>query len=164
MWEQLKKIVRHIRSHVLPGFIHRMNVLFGFHPECCDARAPVVLHWVLIIEAGRTLVGRGPHRLHALDHTRRGVEESVARISGLQALWRSHEPWYCVHGCGTGDGRGQPWIEGHRVGNGTNAGRHLGSIKGQHGRIVELHGGIVHLFLTSPLGPSVLEPHLMQEK
>lgn len=139
-------------------------MLFGFHPECCDAGTPVVLHGVLVVEAGWTLVRGGAHWLHALDHPGRGVEETVARISGLQALWRSHEPRYCVHGCGTGDGRGQPWIQGHGVGNWTNTGRHLGAIEGQHGRVMELHGGIVHLFLTSPLGPPVLEPHLMEGK
>lgn len=137
MWEQLKKSVRDavscdlVGSHVLPGFIHRLNVLFGFHPECCDAGTPVVLHRVLVVEAGWTLVRRGPHRLHALDHTMgRGVEVTVARVSGLKALWRSHEPRYCVHGCGTGDGRGQPWIQGHGVGYWTNAGGHLGAIEG----------------------------------
>lgn len=74
------------RSHVLPGFIHRLNVLFGLHPECGNARTPVVLHWVFIVEVGRALVGRWAHRLHTLDHGRRGVEEAVAGIGGLQAL------------------------------------------------------------------------------
>lgn len=121
---------RLIRSHVLPCFIHRLNVLFGFHPECCDAGTPVILHWVLIVEAGWTLVWRGAHRLHALDHARWGVEETVAWISGLQALRRAHEPRHCVHGCGTGDGRSQPWIQRHGVGNWTNAGGHLGATEG----------------------------------
>lgn len=153
---------RLIRSHVLPCFIHGLNVLFGFHPECCDAGTPVVLHWVLVVEARWTLVGRGAHRLHALDHARWGVEETVARIGGLQALRRAHEPGDRVHGCGAGDGRSQPRVQRHGVGNWTHAGGHLGTIEGQHGGVVELHSGVVHLFLTSPLGPSVLEPNLME--
>lgn len=79
-------------------------MLFGLHPERCDAGAPVILYRVLITEARRALVRRRAHRLHTLDHARWSVEEAVARIGGLQALWRSHEPWYGMHGCGTGDG------------------------------------------------------------
>lgn len=75
-----------VRSHVLPGFIHGLNVLFGLHPERCDARTPVVLHRVFIVEAGWALVGRRAHWLHALDHPRWGVEIAVALIGRLQAL------------------------------------------------------------------------------
>ena len=99
-----------IGSHVLPGFIHWLNVLFGLHPECCNAGAPVVLYWVFIIEAGRALVGRRAHRLHTLDHARWGVEETVAWIGRLQALRWTHEPRDGMHGRGTGDGWGQPGI------------------------------------------------------
>ncbi len=99
-----------IRSHVLPGFIHWLNVLFGLHPECCDAGTPVIFNRVFIIEAGRALVGRSAHWLHTLDHARWGVEEAVAWIGRLQALRWTHEPWDGMHGCGTRDGWGQPGI------------------------------------------------------
>lgn len=76
-----------IRSHVLPGLIHRLNVLFGLHPERCNARTPVVLHRVFVIEAGWALVGRRAHGLHTLDQARWRVEEAVAWIGWLHALW-----------------------------------------------------------------------------
>lgn len=99
-----------IRSHVLPGFIHWLNVLFGLHPECCDAWTPVVLHRIFIVKAGWALVGRRAHWLHTLDHSRCCVEEAVACIGRLQALWWAHESWDGMHGRGTGDGRGKPGI------------------------------------------------------
>lgn len=84
----------------------------------------------------------------------------MAGVGRLQTLRRSHEPWDGVHGRGAGDGRGEPGVQGHGVGYGPHAGRHLRPVEGQHGRVRELHGAGVHLFLASPLGPSVLEPHL----
>lgn len=119
-----------IGSHVLPGFIHWLNVLFGLHPECCNAGTPVVLHRVFIVKAGWALIGRGPNWLHTLDHARWGVEEAVVWIGRLQALRWTHEPWDGMHGRGTGDGRGQPGIEWHRVGHWPHARRHRGTIEG----------------------------------
>lgn len=153
-----------VGSHVLPGFIHWLNVLFGLHPECCDAGASVILHRAFVIEDGWALVGRGADGLHTLNSARWAVEEAVARVGGLQALRWSHKARYGVHGRGTGDGRGEPRIQGHRVAHRPHAGGHLGPVERQHGRIGELHGAGVHLFLTSPLGSSVLEPHLDAEE
>lgn len=71
---------------MLPGFIHRLNVLFGLHPQRCDAGTPVVLHRVFLVEAGWALVCRGAHGLHALHHARWGVEVAVVGIAWLHAL------------------------------------------------------------------------------
>lgn len=92
------------RLHVLPCFVHGLNVLFGLHPQRCNAGTTVILHRVFVIEAGRALVWWRGHGLHALDHARGRVEEAVGRIGRLQALRRAHEPWDGVHGGGTGDG------------------------------------------------------------
>lgn len=152
------------RSHVLPGFIHRLNVFFGLHPERRDAGAPVVLHRVFVVEAGRALVGGRPHGLHALHHGRWAVEEAVAGVGRLQALRRAHEAWDGVHGRGTGDGRRQPGVQGHGVGHRPHGGSHGRTVERQHGGVVELHRAGVHLFLPSPLGPPVLEPDLFQDR
>lgn len=136
-------------------------MLFGLHPECGDAGAPVIIHGDFIIEDGGALVrGRADHGLHTLNDARWAVEEAVAGVSRLQTLRRSHEPRDGVHGRGAGDGRGEPRVQGHGVGYLPDAGGHLRPVEGQHGRVGELHGAGVHLFLASPLGPAVLEPHL----
>lgn len=83
--------------HVLPGFIHGLNVLFGLHPECSDAGTPVILHRVFITVTGSALVSRWAHGLHTLDHARWGVEKAVAWIGRLQALGGTHEAWNCMH-------------------------------------------------------------------
>lgn len=141
-------------------------MLFGLHPECCDAGAPVILHGVFIIEDWGALVrGRADHGLHTLNHARWAVEEAVAGVGWLQTLRRSHEPRDGVHGRGAGDRRGEPWVQGHGIGYWPDAWRHLRPVEGQHGRVGEFHGAGVHLFLTPPLGPAVLEPHLdIEEK
>lgn len=92
---------------------------------------------------------------------RSGVEEAVTGVAGLQALSWTHEAGDAVDRCSAGEWRGQPRVQGEGVGHWTHAGVNwCRAVKGQHGGVVELHGAGVHLFLTTPFCPSVLEPDL----
>lgn len=53
---------------------------------------------------------------------RSGVEEAVTGVAGLQALGWAHEAGDAVDWCGAGERRGQPRVQGERVGHGTHAG------------------------------------------
>lgn len=91
----------------------------------------------------------------------RAVEEAlavgVARVSRLEvrALPWAHVARDSVHGGGTSHGRGQPGVR-----HGPRVGVHGRPVEGQHGGVMELHGARVHLFLTLPLSPTILEPNL----
>lgn len=92
---------------------------------------------------------------------RSGVEEAVTGVAGLQALSRTHETGDAVDRCSAGERRGQPRVQGEGVAHGSHAGVNgRRAVKRQHGGVVELHGAGVHLFLTTPLSPAVLEPDL----
>lgn len=95
---------------------------------------------------------------------RSGVEEAVTGVAGLQALSWTHEAGDAVDGCGAGQWRGQPRVQGEGVGHRAHAGvDRCGPVEGQHGRVVDLHGAGVHLFLATPFSPAVLEPDLGDE-
>lgn len=168
------------RSHGLPGLVHRLDVFLGFHSQCGNTRAALVgiLHGVFFRVGGCTLVGWRSHALHPLAHgrmrvrvsmrmgmrMRSGVEEAVTGVAGLQALSWTHEVGDAVDWCGAGERRGQPRVQGEGVGHGGHAGVNwCRPVKGQHGGVVELHGAGVHLFLTTPFRPAVLEPDLGDE-
>lgn len=153
-------------SHRLPCFVHGLNVFLGFHPQRGNARASLIhiLQRVLISECCRALVRWRGHCLHPLAHGWRGVQETMACISWLKALRRAHEPWDAVHGRGTGQRRGQPWVQGQRVGHWSHVGVHRRPVEGEHRRVVELHAARVHLLLPPPFGSAILEPHLCDVK
>lgn len=92
---------------------------------------------------------------------RSGVEEAVTGVAGLEALRWTHEAGDAVDRCRAGERRGQPRVQGEGVAHGSHAGVNWRrTVKSQHGGVVELHGAGVHLFLTTPLSPAVLEPDL----
>ena len=152
-------------SHGLPCFVHGLNVFLGFHPQRGNTRASLihVLHWVFIRVSCRALVWRGGHRLHPLAHGLIGVQETMACISLLKALWRAHEPWDAVYRRGAGQRGCKPWIQGQRVGHWSHVGVHRWPIEGQHRRVVELHTARVHFLLAPPFGSAILEPHLWRK-
>lgn len=122
-------------SHGLPGFVHGLDVFLGFHPQHCDAGAPLVhvLHWILVGEGTRTLVRRRCHGLHPLSHGWRAVEEAVAGVASLQSLACAHEAWDAVNWGGAGQRRGQPRVQGEGVAHGSHIAVHGRPVKGEHG-------------------------------
>lgn len=92
---------------------------------------------------------------------RSGVEEVVAGVAGLEALSWTHEARDAVDRCCAGQGRGQPGVQGEGVGHRPHAGVNwCWAVEGQHGRVMELHGAGVHLFLPTPFSSAILEPDL----
>ena len=67
-------------------------------------------------------MGMGMRMRMRMRRMRIGVEEAVAGVAGLKALRWTHEAWDAVHRCGTGQGRGQPGVQGEGVGHWTDAG------------------------------------------
>lgn len=136
------------KLHGLPGPVHRLDVFFCLYPQCSDAGAALlhVLHRVFIRVESRELIRRGGHTLHRLTHgvmrvrvrvrvrVRGRAEKVVAREAVLETLRWSHEAGDAVDGRGTGQGGGQPRIQGEGVCHGTDAGVNLGrAVEGQHG-------------------------------
>lgn len=148
--------------HGLPGFVHGLNVLLCFHPQSRNAGAAVhVIQRVLVIKCRGALVRRRWHGLHSLYHARGGVQEAgMTGISRLEALARPHEARDAVHRGGAGERRGQPRVQGKRITQRPHIRGHGWPIKGQHCRVMNLHGARVHLLLSPPFCTSVLEPHL----
>lgn len=129
-------------------------MFLGFHSERGDTRTALVhvLHGVFFRVRRRTLVGWRSHALHPLAHgrvrvrmrvrvsvrmgmrMRSGVEEAVTGVAGLQALSWTHEAGEAVDGCGAGQRRGQPRVQGEGVGHRAHAGvDRCGPVEGQHG-------------------------------
>lgn len=99
--------------------------------------------------------------MRVLVRMRSRVEETVAWVAGLESLSRTHEALDAVDRCSTGQGRGQPGVQGEGVAHWTHAGVNgCWTVEGQHGRVMELHGAGVHFFLTTPFSSAVLEPDL----
>lgn len=95
---------------------------------------------------------------------RAGVEEAVAGVAGLKTLRGTHKAWDAVDGCGAGEGRGQPGVQGQGIGHRAHAGVNgRRAVEGEHGRVTDLHGAGVHFLLSTPLCPAVLEPDLIEE-
>lgn len=96
---------------------------------------------------------------------RRGVEEAVTGVAGLEALRWTHEARDAVDRCGTGQGGGEPRVQGEGIGHRPHAGMNLRrAVEGKHRRVVQLHGAGIHFFLPTPFSSAVLEPDLEDRK
>ena len=111
-------------------------------------------------------VGVGMGMRVGMGRVRRCVEEAVWPLVGrLEALAGAHEAGDAVDGRGASQRGRQPGVQGQGVAHGAHVGVHgRGSVEGEHGRVVELHGAGVHLLLPAPFGSAVLKPHLKGTK
>lgn len=155
-----------------PRLPNRLNVFLGLHPQRGNTG---------VSRIRRALVhgGRGTHWAHVGQvravSQRRGVEEGGGQRRGDgrrrrwgecagQALRASDEAREGLQGGGGGDGGREPGVQLQTGAQGAGGGAAEGEQGGGGGGVLHLDGAHLQLLLTTPLGPTVLEPDLMKEE
>lgn len=83
-------------------------------------------------------------------------------VSAREALRARDEAWEGLQGGGGGDWGGEPGVQLQTGAQGAGGRAAEGEQGG--GGVLELDGTHLQLLLPTPLGPSVLEPHLRRER
>lgn len=85
-------------------------------------------------------------------------------VGSRQALRAGHEAREGLQRGGGGDGGGEPGLQLQTRAQGGAGWATKGEQRGGRGGVLELDGAHLQLLLPTPLGPSVLEPHLRTER